>query len=93
MGVNVEAARGEAQNAEACAADFVGLSADFTDALQTAKSACEHEPEVGGWGPYGEAQSTAIAKVEAHGLSLAEHIRGTAAEVADTDNEAFSLLP
>lgn len=74
LGVNVVEAHGSGQNAEAYASDFVGLSEDFDAALQTAKGACKHEPEVSGWGPYADEQSTAIAKVEEHGgLPGGEH--------------------
>ncbi|MGW5880140.1 hypothetical protein ACWFMI_26690 [Nocardiopsis terrae] len=88
LGVNVVEAYGSGQDAEAYASGFVGLGSDFDAALQTAKIACKHDPKVSGWEAYGEEQAAAIAKVEDHGLSLAENIQGGAADVAATDQEA-----
>lgn len=75
------------QDAEAYASGFVGLGEDFNAALDTAKAACDHEPEVSGWDAYGEEQAAAIAKVEDHGVSLAENIQGGASDIAATDEE------
>ena len=88
LGVNPVEAYSSGQDAEAYASGFTGLGDDFDAALQTAKTACKHDPEVKGWDAYGEEQAAAIAKVENHGISLAENIHGGAADVATTDHEA-----
>ncbi|MEV2276285.1 hypothetical protein AB0I72_11905 [Nocardiopsis sp. NPDC049922] len=88
VGVNAHDAHGAGSNAEAYAAGFVGLGADFNETLLAAKAACDHDPKVTGWGGYGEGQASAIARVENHGLSLSENIQGGASEAAFTDQDS-----
>ncbi|WP_306370669.1 hypothetical protein [Nocardiopsis sp. CC223A] len=85
VGVNARDAYQSGNTAESYAADFIGLGEDFKAVLDAAKSACDHEPEVTGWEAYGEEQAEAIAKVEEHGLSLAENVQAGAAEASHTD--------
>lgn len=91
VGVNPVEAYGAGQDAEAYASGFVGLGADFNAALDAAKSACDHEPEVSGWDAYGEEQAAAIAEVEEHGISLAENIQGGASDISATDEESSDI--
>ncbi|WP_017605354.1 hypothetical protein [Nocardiopsis alkaliphila] len=88
VGVNVTDAYGAGVNAEQYASSFNGLHADFNDVLDAAKDACAEDPRVTGWSSYGEEQAEAIARVEHHGVGLAENIQGGAAEVANTDAQA-----
>lgn len=48
------------------------------------------DAEVNGWDAYGEEQATAIAKVEEHGLSLAENIQGGASDNQSAWGEALT---
>ena len=88
LGVNVHDAYGAGVNAEDYASAFHGLHADFNDILDAADNACADEPEVTGWSAYGAEQTDAIAKVEDHGVALAENIQGGAADVGNTDSQA-----
>lgn len=44
-----------------------------------------------GWDAYGEEQAAAIAKVEEHGISLAENIQGGASDISTTDEESSDI--
>ncbi|GHC93296.1 hypothetical protein GCM10007079_42550 [Nocardiopsis terrae] len=88
LGVNVQDAYGAGANAEQYASSFEGLHSDFTDVLDAAKDACADEPQLTGWSAYGEEQADAIARVEHHGVALAENVQGGASDVANTDTQA-----
>lgn len=88
LGVNVQDAFGAGVDAEAYASSFDGLHSDFSDVLDSANSACKDDPKVTGWSSYGEEQSSAIAEVEHHGVSLGGNIQSGASEAANTDGQA-----
>ncbi len=88
LGVNVTDAYGAGADAGQYASSFTGLHADFLDLLNAAKDVCADEPAVTGWSAYGEEQADAIARVEEHGVGLAENVQGGASEVAMTDAQA-----
>ncbi|WP_435107742.1 hypothetical protein [Nocardiopsis synnemataformans] len=87
-GVNPYDAYGIGSNAEAYASGFIGLGEDFNEVLLSAKSACAPDPQVTGWSAYGEEQAEAMAKVENHGVSLAENVQAGASEAAATDHSS-----
>ncbi|WP_143847106.1 hypothetical protein [Nocardiopsis sp. JB363] len=91
VGVNVHDAYGAGASAEEYASAFNGLHDDFNDVLSSASAACADDPKVGGWSDYGEEQAEAIARVENHGISLAENVQGGASETANVDSQASEV--
>lgn len=91
VGVNVQDAYGAGASAEEYASAFNGLHDDFNDVLSSASAACADDPKVGGWSEYGEEQAEAMARVENHGVSLAENVQGGASETANTDGQASEV--
>lgn len=87
IGVDPNEAVTAGQQVETISESFAGLIKEFQATVENAEAVAVEAPCRRGYGPFGETNTGAMAKVEEHGVTLGGNVQAGGAEAGITDAE------